>query len=108
MNLCEVTWGCVESSERTFLVVLRMEFRQFIAASIVVDGLLQASDFFLGAFREQGELTGIDREHVAPQGGERTVHPLPLLHRLTQLGIVGHHGTTLRRPLQRPGSPQSS
>ena len=48
-----------------------MEFRQFVSAGIDVDGLLQASDFFLGALREQGELTGIGREHVASQGSAR-------------------------------------
>ena len=63
----------MESSERTFLVVLRIEFRPFISAGVEVDGLVPASDFFLGAFREQGELTGIDREHVASQGGQHAV-----------------------------------
>ena len=39
--------------------VSRKGFRQFILASVEVDGVLQALDFFLGAFREQGELTGV-------------------------------------------------
>ena len=46
----------------------RMEFGQFVLSGIEVDGLLQTSELFLGAFREQGELTGIDREHVASRG----------------------------------------
>ena len=45
-----------------------MEFGQFVSGGIEVDGLSQASDFLLAAFREQGELTGIDREHVASRG----------------------------------------
>ena len=36
-----------------------MEFGQFISASVNVDGLLQAADFFLGDFREHGELAGV-------------------------------------------------
>ena len=40
---------------------------------IEVDGLLQASDFFLGACCEQGELTGMDREHVTSQARQTPV-----------------------------------
>ena len=51
----------------------RMEFGQFVSGGIEVDGLLQASDFFLGACCEQGELTGMDREHVTSQARQTPV-----------------------------------
>ena len=42
---------CVESSKRTFLEVLHVEFRQFISADVAVEGLLKTSDFFLGTLQ---------------------------------------------------------
>ena len=52
---------------------LRLKFRQLDSAGVDVDGFLKAADFFLGAFCEQGELTGMDREHVTSQGQKTPV-----------------------------------